>query len=508
MKFLIALTLSLLFSAFTQATLKPQHVAVLYNKNVKASQDLANHYALMRKIPAENLIGIDVVDKDHITREVFETSIQKPLRAIFTNKKWWAIGTDTAGNTAATNLKMKVLVCMRGIPFGIQRQGKANNEASVDSELSALSFLTAPTKGILKNPYFKSTTEVTTAKEALNLLLVGRIDGPSYEQCTRMINDAVAVEAAGLWGMTYLDHAKKGGGYELGDSWLSNIEKTNWKEGIPTVVDKNKQTLPHDYPMSDAAWYFGWYTKDVNGPLMHETFRFRKGAVAAHLHSFSARNLRNAKKGWAGPILEKGAAATVGNVYEPYLQMTHHFDLLHDRLLKGHTFIEAAYMAMPVLSWQGVAIGDPLYRPGKHFAKGDGKVLENDKAYRAMRAAFKTWPVDEKTRVRKLRTAGAKLNDGRFYEAVGLNHLHNNKLVEAHRFFAAAELIYLLSADKLRCNLHRIDMARAANNKRLASALLKKVIKDYAGSPNIAAAQSWLTIIDPPGPAPAKPPKK
>jgi len=51
---------------------------------------------------------------------------------------------------------------------------------------------------------------------------------------------------------------------------------------------------------------------------------------------------------------------TLGNVYEPYLQMTHHFDIFQTRLLAGHTVVEAAYMALPVLSWQNVVLGDPL----------------------------------------------------------------------------------------------------------------------------------------------------
>ena len=77
----------------------------------------------------------------------------------------------------------------------------------------------------------------------------------------------------------------------------------------------------------------------------------------------AAADIRNATKRWCGPILHKGAAATLGNVYEPFLQTTHRMEIFHDRLLKGFTLAEAAYMAMPTLSWQGIVLGDPLYRP-------------------------------------------------------------------------------------------------------------------------------------------------
>jgi hypothetical protein len=56
-------------------------------------------------------------------------------------------------------------------------------------------------------------------------------------------------------------------------------------------------------------------------------------------------------------------AATVGNVFEPYLQLTHRPNLLLRALSQGKTFGDAAYYSLPALSWQAVAIGDPLYRP-------------------------------------------------------------------------------------------------------------------------------------------------
>jgi hypothetical protein len=55
--------------------------------------------------------------------------------------------------------------------------------------------------------------------------------------------------------------------------------------------------------------------------------------------------------------------ATVGNVYEPYLEYVHRPDLLFEALARGDDLADAAYFALPVLSWQSIVIGDPLYRP-------------------------------------------------------------------------------------------------------------------------------------------------
>jgi hypothetical protein len=76
-----------------------------------------------------------------------------------------------------------------------------------------------------------------------------------------------------------------------------------------------------------------------------------------------ASTLRDKNSGWAGPLVSRGAAATVGNVYEAYLELTAHLDILNDRLLHGFTFAESVFMSSRGLSWMGVAVGDPLYRP-------------------------------------------------------------------------------------------------------------------------------------------------
>jgi len=123
--------------------------------------------------------------------------------------------------------------------------------------------------------------------------------------------------------------------------------------------DKMERIARFDAP----ALYFGWYAGDLNGPLAAPGFRFPPGAVALHIHSFSAHTLRSATSGWCGPLVARGVTATVGNVYEPYLDFTHRPDLFFRALARGDNLVEAAYYAVPVLSWQSLVIGDPLYRP-------------------------------------------------------------------------------------------------------------------------------------------------
>ena len=62
-------------------------------------------------------------------------------------------------------------------------------------------------------------------------------------------------------------------------------------------------------------------------------------------------------------MIQHGASASVGNVYEPYLVFTTDFGIMENKLIEGHNLAESYYAAQPVLSWMNILVGDPLYRP-------------------------------------------------------------------------------------------------------------------------------------------------
>ena len=273
------------------------------------------------------------------------------------------------------------------------------------------------------------------------------------------------------------------------------------------MVDRYNDTLPKNYPMTDAAFYFGWYDWNVSGPFLNPRFQFRKGAVAMHLHSFSAQQLTDATKNWSGALLEKGAAVTVGNVYEPYLHLTHDFCHLQQRLLAGFSWGEACWMAMPVTSWQGVVLGDPLYRPFLHF-DGSGVKLESDIPYRALRAAAIEWKNDPRERQKQLEKAAERMTSGVLAEAMGLE---SDFLLKdpsgAGQWFRTAKGYYAATEDKLRQEFHLVSIDRTANRKDLAIRGLREAGCATARFPRPRRLKGWLDILDPPPPPPADPTK-
>lgn len=490
-------------------------VMVVFNNTDPESKRLANFYREARDIPPAQVIGLSPPAKSDITRAEFESTILTPLRDHFEDKGYWQRIRDSKGILLPTSNRIRAIVLMKGMPLRIAAEPATppkegakppadpispRDEASVDSELALFGIETLPTKGILKNTFFKSKVELDSANTPF-FVPVTRIDAPAYITCKKMISDAIATEKTGLWGRAYVDIANK---FPQGDKWLNEIVEQHHKIGIPTVTDRFNDTLPTNYPMTDAAIYYGWYDWNVSGPFLNPSFLFRPGAIAVHLHSFSAQQLTDPHKNWSGALLTRGAAATVGNVYEPYLHLTHHFEILQDRLLKGWTLAEASWAAMPVTSWQGIVLGDPLYRPFLHL-KGTGEKRAEDRDYRALAAASREWPEDDELRHAKLSAAAEKLSSGILAEGIALDFLESKDTRNARIWLSRAKEIFTQKEDKLRQDIQLISILRTEGNKPAAIAALREAKANYGTISGATAISGWLDILDPPPPPIADP---
>jgi len=486
----------------------PESVAVLYNSSVKESERLATIYSEARGIPRDNLIGLALPDREEISRDDYDQLIRQPLIEAFDRRAWWERRPDAQGNLQLARTRIQVLACMRGIPSRIRAEAPPTNaegkprhpsqeqmmrtrNGSVDGELALLASDGLPAAGPLSNPYFKQDKPFAAA--ALPILLVGRIDAHSYEVCQRMIRDALAAEKNGLWGTALVDVANK---VPQGDQWMEMCATRLAHVGIPTVVDRFKPTLPAGFPLRDVAWYFGWYSGNPSGELAADKFRFKTGAVAVHLHSFSASQLRHPQRNWCAPLLARGAAATVGNTGEPFLHLTHHLDLFVERLLAGYTLVEASHMALPALSWQAVTLGDPLYRPGLHL-DGGGKTLAGDVPYRALRLAQRGWGGNVDELDRELRDAANRMEEPFYLEALGLDLARRRENARAAAAFRDARELFRSATDKARMDLHLAMLDHRGGNATAAVQTLRAAEVRYPGLPATRVAATWLEQLSP-----------
>ncbi len=512
LQFLIAACLGL--AAHAQF-LTPKDVLVIFNTADPDSAKLAETYQRARGVPADQILGLNLPLKADISRAEFDTALLSPLRNHFENNGWWRRARDSQGLLLPGENKIRAIVLMRGVPLRIQPSPdqkppadpnnaaeliSSRHEASVDSELALFGIESLPTAGILKNTFYDSKVPLSQTPFKF-LTLVARIDAPTYAIARRMITDAVETEKHGLWGRAYVDVANK---VPEGDEWLNNIIERNHQVGIPTIADRFNDTLPKNYPMTETALYYGWYDWNVSGPFLSPGFQFRPGAVAIHVHSFSAEQLTDAHKNWAAPLLVRGAAATIGNVYEPYLHLSHHFHILHDRLMQGWSFAEAAWAAMPVTSWQTVVLGDPLYRPFLHL-DGTGTSREEDREFRALRAAHRQWPDQHDERRGKLAAASESLSSGTLAEGLALDYRESKDIPNSVIWFNKAKNLYVRTEDKLRQDMHLIAIHRELNKRQEAINDLRAARAKYGPIAESEAISGWLDILDPPPPPVADP---
>lgn len=357
---------------------------VLYNRNDVESRDLAKYYAEKRGIPFRQVLGLDVSSSEEISRQEYIDTIQTPLTEAFTTRGWWILRNSAGQGEMVIESTMRYLVILRGVPLKVapaeglpEPSGRAqlppdhamqrlfnHNESSVDSELAALFDLRNEYPGIVPNPYYRRFSSIFDVPPSASPMLVGRLDGPDADVVRSMIDGALEGERRGVWGWAVVDsRGITSGPYLEGDQWLREAATAMRKQGIPVVFDGVEELLPDGFPMPRTAVYYGWYAGNVVGPFADAGFRFVPGAIAAHIHSFSAVSLRNPSGGWTAPLVMRGAAVSLGNVYEPYLSLTTNLDIFQERLQSGFTVGEAAYMAVVGLSWMNVVVGDPLYQP-------------------------------------------------------------------------------------------------------------------------------------------------
>ncbi len=375
-------------------------VVVIANRNVPESVELARYYMAARSIPEEQLCLLDLPTGERMSRHDYVRRLRDPLLA-FLQEQELVEQTPRPANEVefhetpwiTTDSRVGYIVSMYGVPVKIADtrirlaarvmnalgQGRFKNAAAVDSELALLLAPPYDIAGSIDNPYHASLLPQRKFAENFFLIVATRLDGPDPQTVKDMIDGALFAERYGLHGRAYFDaRGLREGPYFAGDYWIRQAREAFARAGFETELDLEESVWGDTFPMEEAAVYLGWYTEHRTGPFTRDTFRFRPGAVAYHIHSASARELRQTRRYWTGPLLARGAAASMGAVSEPFLAFTPELHIFAERLIQGHSLGDALYMSQRVLSWQMTFVGDPLYRPFRYTLDQQFEHLQAD----------------------------------------------------------------------------------------------------------------------------------
>ena len=485
---------SVAISALAEKPLAPATI-VVFNKDVPESVELAKFYAQKRDIAGDHLIGLSISKTEEISRDEYDTMIRDPLRAVFKERGWWKLNESRGGPTTVASNSIRFVAVVKGVPLKVRAAADYpgdkpgpppvgnRNDASVDSEIAALGAFSDQISGALPNPYFQSYRAIAEAENSA-VLLVCRLDAPQVATVRRMITDAVETEKTGLWGRAYIDGAhNSAGGLGLGDHWLTDVCDQLHKTGVPLIYEDTPEIFSTNYPMTNCALYYGWYAGTMAGPFTQPDFQFAPGAVAIHIHSFSASTLHDENANWAGPLLSKGAAATIGNVYEPYLQLTAHLNVFNDRLLHGFTFAESAYMSEPTLSWMSVMVGDPLYRPYAAWIGLDEREKPSSDWSAYHDFAVKNASLGAAEFRAAAKQFAARTHNPVMLEDIGLLEAAAENPVGASGCFDLARATYTKRDDILRTVLHETEALAKQNKPKRAVDLIRTVLRVAPDAP-------------------------
>lgn len=384
--------------------LTPEEVVVVVNARSKSGRELAEYYMARRGIPASNRILLHTPDGETIDTPTYRERIQAPLL-------------DYLNDPIRAGAPLRCLVLVYGMPLRIDAvdaslkealdvRGKEKDDlktelsalaeddprrpnltgrleavaaairhlaaqtprASVDSELALVKAGDYERRGWLPNPFHIGFKDRELALSKDQVLMVSRLDGPDPETVRRMIDDGLRAEAEGLKGAACVDarwpapvETKDLSGYKRYDyalhQWAAHLAD-HWPG--KRYVDARDELFGTG-ACPDTALYCGWYSL---GRYV-DAFTWQPGAVAYHIASSECTTLKApGSQVWCKRLLEEGVAATLGPVYEPYVQAFPLPTLFFGLLTEGYlTLAECYQVSVPFLSWQMVLLGDPLYRP-------------------------------------------------------------------------------------------------------------------------------------------------
>ncbi len=483
---------------------------VIYNANDRESKELADFYCASRGIDSSNQIAVRAPVAEEITRDEYDSCIAAPLRKELIGRGRWLATLDLMNRPIIYASFVRYAVLIRGIPLKIKQcqdyPGDAKcqpdpyggiNASSVDSEIAILGLSSPQISGTLNNPLFQEDYRQLAEGKGVPpaMLLVTRLDAPTAATVRAMVTNGLKAEKDGIWGWGYVDlRSVEGQGYVRGDQWIREAAEAMRRKGIPVLSDDLPETVPEGFPVTDAAAYYGWYAENIDGPFAEPGFRFLPGAVAVHLHSFSASTLRNPRKGWTGPLLELGASASLGNVFEPYLPFTTHLGVFASSLLTGRNLAESYYAAQPVLSWMSICVGDPLYRPYWEFHAPQSDFPENP--WRDYQRIILAHDGDTLAAARDLKSRAEEKQESLYLEGLGAAQLDAGDAVRAEESFKAASLIEKNPTILFRLLLEQARAIEKQGRGKVAAGLLKENLGRFAQPDQQALLRSWIKRME------------
>jgi len=358
-------------------------VLVLYNNASDEGRQIADYYAAIH--PGVRLLGLsNVPTTEDITAGTYLQIIRPQVRA-------------------ALDSSVDVIVTTKGLPLRIYNPSTPSTfpysytdssgqqhtvfadtykrYSSLESELTRVDTFGTwkqmgdqtwwyPPAGTnpSANPYFRRDVAFSHA-DPLNesMRLSARLDGFSAADVIASIDRAQKAYVVPSYQQVVVDDSPVAPAHDV--TAMSSLVGVLASHGQNYIYDQSTNavlTAPqpvvgyvsHGVNDGPGGLEAGYPTKQLN-------FKLANGAIFHTWESYNAVSFDRARATGQGSIaqwLQSGGTAGVGHVEEPTasLYSVANEDRLFEMMLNGYTFAEAAWNAMPQLSYVNTVVGDPL----------------------------------------------------------------------------------------------------------------------------------------------------
>jgi uncharacterized protein (TIGR03790 family) len=311
-------------------------------------------------VPVKNVCYLSTTPEEEINWRVYEEQVERPIGECL--KKAGLVD------------KVLYIVTTLGVPLKVDGAGSGMSaeRCSVDSELTLLYGKLKGQQyrraGSLTNPFY-TRRDSPFQHPAFPIYLVTRLAAYDLADVKAMIDRSLGAHNRGKF-VIDLQSEKS----EPGNNWLRTAAMLLPKDRV--VLDESTRVLSGQ---KEVIGYASWGSNDLARRDRFLHFEWLPGAIAAEFVSTSARTFKRPPDTWkltswedrdhfyagtpqslVGDVIHEGATGASGNTYEPYLTACARPDYLLPAYNQGRNLAESYYVALPVLSWQGVVVGDPL----------------------------------------------------------------------------------------------------------------------------------------------------
>jgi uncharacterized protein (TIGR03790 family) len=336
------------------------NILLVVNKNDAVSRQIGDYYRPRRSVPVANVCYLSATTEEEINWKTYQEQVERPIAGCLTK--------------AGLVDKVLYIVTTSGVPLKVDGPGSGplTEHASVDSELTLLygklKGQVYKRAGGLPNPLY-GRRDAHFAHPAFPIYLVTRLAGYGFDDVKAMIDRSLAARNRGKF-VIDLQSEKN----EPGNNWLRNAAML-----LPPSRLLLEETTKPVYNQKDVIGYASWGSNDTARHERWLHFEWLPGAIAAEFVSTSARTFKRPPDTWKpttwedkehyfggspqgllADLIHEGASGASGNTYEPYLTACVRPDYLLPAYYLGRNLAESYYIGTPLLSWQGVVVGDPL----------------------------------------------------------------------------------------------------------------------------------------------------